>query len=49
MASVEVWRSVEGLDGHFSFAPRKLLPEFMGSIHSTPSTLSTPLFPKIKE
>jgi hypothetical protein len=49
MATVEVWRSVEGLDGHFSFAPRKFLPAFMGSIHSTPSTVSTPLFPNIKK
>ena len=47
--TVEVWSGVEGLDGHFSFASKKIIRVFMGSIHSTPSTLSTPLFPKIKE
>jgi hypothetical protein len=47
--TVEVWSGVEGLDGNFSFASKIFGPLFMGSIHSTPSTLSTLLFPKNKE
>jgi hypothetical protein len=27
--TVEVWSGVEGLDGHFSFASKKIIPVFM--------------------
>jgi len=41
MPTVEVWRSVEGMDGNFSNGLREIVPAIRGSIHSTPSTLST--------